>query len=93
LQNSIGKNYVFNLSKLIKGENTKIDKEQQEKGYFCSEIVAILLKLIEVIPDSKPASSYWPSNSLFNNLKSASANKGICNLLKEQQFLMKELLF
>lgn len=78
---------------MIKGENTKIDKEQQEKGYFCSEIVAILLKLIEVIPDSKPASSYWPSNSLFNNLKSASANKGICNLLKEQQFLMKELLF
>lgn len=36
-------------------------REIDPSVYFCSELVAQFFKNIDLLPQSKPACSYWPS--------------------------------
>lgn len=36
-------------------------REKDPETYFCSELIAKFYKNIDLLPQDKPASSYWPS--------------------------------
>lgn len=55
-----GKKYRISAGKLL---TKKFDKEPENKrGFFCSELVAMALKAIKVLPPKPPASRYWPGD-------------------------------
>ena len=55
-----GKKYRISASKLM---SNKIDKEPEDKrGFFCSELVAMAFKAIGLLPETPPASKYWPGD-------------------------------
>ena len=56
----LGKKYRISAGKLL---TKKIDKDPGNKrGFFCSELVAMALKAINVLPPKPPASRYWPGD-------------------------------
>lgn len=55
-----GKKYRISAGKLL---SKKFDKDPENKrGFFCSELVAMALKSINVLPPKPPASRYWPGD-------------------------------
>lgn len=60
---NVGKNYRLNVSALL-------GKEDNQEGFFCSELLAQLLKELKLLPDSAVPSSYWPGHFSEENLKS-----------------------
>ncbi|EAS05485.2 PH domain protein (macronuclear) [Tetrahymena thermophila SB210] len=61
---NIGKSYSFNFKKLIsycpKSNRDALGREKDPQEYFCSELVAKFLKNVDLLPQDKAASSYWP---------------------------------
>jgi hypothetical protein len=55
-----GKKYRISAGKLLA---KSLDKDPGNKrGFFCSELVAMALKAISVLPVNPPASRYWPGD-------------------------------
>ena len=62
----IGKKYKLNATKILR---KKYDKDSEnindDKSYFCSELVASAYKCLGLLPKDISASQYWPGN--FSN--------------------------
>jgi hypothetical protein len=65
----LGKRYNVSASKLIRKWNkTTVEKENDAKSYFCSELVAAAYKLVinisykdmKLLPEDISSASYWP---------------------------------
>lgn len=68
-QRNIGKQYSFGLKKMIgyypnSYRDNTTGKEKDPDAYFCSELIAKYYKDIGLLPQSKPASAYWPSKQI-----------------------------
>lgn len=37
------------------------EQEEEDDGFFCSELVAAAYQALGMLPEGKPASSFWPS--------------------------------
>jgi len=76
---TIGKKFRINPSKLIRKKNEEDDTDEikEDKGYFCSELVASALKRVGLLDKELASSRYWPgdfSNELLE--RSVKLNKG-----------------
>lgn len=38
------------------------DAEKKDKGYFCSELVAVIYKLLGILPNNISSAQYWPGS-------------------------------
>ncbi|KAL4428958.1 hypothetical protein ABPG74_011154 [Tetrahymena malaccensis] len=95
---NIGKSYSFNFKKLIsycpKSNRDALGREKDPQEYFCSELVAKFLKNVDLLPQDKAASSYWPiSFSQQKNLQlllGASLGDEVTIILDKHRNKMKE---
>ncbi|KAL4471153.1 hypothetical protein ABPG72_019095 [Tetrahymena utriculariae] len=95
---NIGKSYSFNFKKLIsycpKRNRDALGREKDPQEYFCSELVAKFLKNVDLLPQDKAASSYWPiSFSQQKNLQlllGASLGDEVTIVLDKHRNKMKE---
>jgi hypothetical protein len=65
VKKNLGKNYEINFKKLVTMESDvnwdMINKEkEQERGYFCSELVAKAFKNVGLLDEKKSSCRYWP---------------------------------
>jgi hypothetical protein len=81
----IGRKFKINAAKLLRRHSTTDSGENIEdnKSFFCSELVASVYKLMGVLSDTVSASQYWPV--------SFSADKNI-NLLQNASLGEERLL-
>lgn len=57
----LGKKYSINVSKLLRRNSINDAKDiQEDKSYFCSELVASAYKAMDILPQEIAASTYWP---------------------------------
>jgi hypothetical protein len=49
----------MSICKLCKCKNVK-EEPEKKKGYFCSELVASILKIMKVLADNKLSSRFYP---------------------------------
>ena len=38
------------------------DVEKKDKGFFCSELVAVIFKLLGILPSNISSAQYWPGS-------------------------------
>ncbi|CEM01809.1 unnamed protein product [Vitrella brassicaformis CCMP3155] len=62
---SCGKPYLITTAKLLRRE--KQTGVGESETYFCSELVADALKILQVLPNDIPSSDFWPSSFARNN--------------------------
>ncbi|CDW80338.1 UNKNOWN [Stylonychia lemnae] len=62
-----GKKYRLNAIDLLKSEQN--GEEQEQEGFFCSELVAAAYQSLGLLPKSKLPSTFWPSTLADENLK------------------------
>lgn len=63
MKKNLGKKYDLGAMKLLKMEsdfNWENIKEDKERGYFCSELVAKALKSVGLLDERKASGRYWP---------------------------------
>ena len=59
----IGKKYNIGPRKLLKRASMKMDSLEDNRTFFCSELVAKTYKMLGLIPDAKKSCSrYYPSS-------------------------------
>jgi len=62
-----GLGFRLNYSKLIQskpepGESDPAHPIKKDKGFFCSELVALLYKKLGLLSDAKASTQFWPGN-------------------------------
>lgn len=61
----IGKKYRISplrmLQKYSEGDSVA-DVEKKDKGYFCSELAAVIFKQLELLPEDISSAQYWPGS-------------------------------
>eukprot|EP00347_Sterkiella_histriomuscorum_P001620 403371331 len=74
MKQSIGKRFKINAAKLLRqkcdSDNSQIIKD--DKGYFCSELVASAYKRLGILDQERAASKYWPGDFSQENANSQS---------------------
>ena len=71
----MGKKYKVSASKLLK--KTEVEKDHDNRTFFCSELVAASYKRLGYLPCSKSAAQYWPGDfAAERDLKLINANLG-----------------
>lgn len=60
----IGNKYTLNPIKLIKQNSDIYDdySNLENRGFFCSELVACAYKFLNLLPKKKAATKYWPGS-------------------------------
>jgi hypothetical protein len=80
VQKTRGLDYGLDVEKLIqKTCKDDLEKVDQKKTFFCSELVASCYKVMEVFPEDKDARQYWPgcfaqSSAQVNSLIARGSN-------------------
>lgn len=67
MNDNIGKNYNFSISKMLKRfsvleETEGIPSKVGKSSYFCSELVAALFKHLGILEKAKSSTQYWPGS-------------------------------
>eukprot|EP00397_Hematodinium_sp_SG-2012_P052269 GEMP01061708.1.p1 GENE.GEMP01061708.1~~GEMP01061708.1.p1 ORF type:complete len:140 (+),score=18.33 GEMP01061708.1:171-590(+) len=63
LRGAYGKKYQLSYKKLkqgMRGSQASLD-DSENQGFFCSELVAKGLKVMDLLPEMRSAAQYWPS--------------------------------
>ena len=61
VKKQLGKKYQLSASKLLQFESDfNWETVNEERGYFCSELVAKALKSIGLLDEKKSSGRYWP---------------------------------
>lgn len=69
----LGKRYEIGPSKLLKRVSV-IRKNDEDRTFFCSELVAAVYKQLELLEGEKSSSQYWPGS--FSDKEKMSLLKG-----------------
>lgn len=63
---TLGKPYNMNVGQLWNGKREDLDHEDEilmnKQGFFCSELIACLLKRLNLLDKNVSATQYWPGN-------------------------------
>lgn len=64
IKQTIGKPFKLNPTKLLRNTNEgdRKDKIKENKGFFCSELVATGYKRLGLLDPTIAASKYWPGD-------------------------------
>ena len=64
LKKLIGKRYKLNPLRLLKKKSDydSVNSISDDKGYFCSELIASILKFLGFLPANISSSQYWPGS-------------------------------
>jgi len=57
--NHCGDKYAISASKLVK-RHESLDKKDDAEGYFCSELVGAVYRIMGILDETKSVSEYWP---------------------------------
>merc|ERR1712060_866571 len=57
----IGKPYGLTVGKLMQRDSVSRGGEANDQAFFCSQLVAEALKVLEVIPRGQSSTQFWPS--------------------------------
>jgi len=58
----LGKPYSLTFGKLLQRKSISEGGAQNDDAYFCSQLVAEALKVLQVLPRGKSSTQYWPSS-------------------------------
>jgi hypothetical protein len=62
VKNSIGKKYMVSMAKLFKKRSNFQEDIEENKTFFCSELIAACYKRLGVLPKDVSCASYWPGS-------------------------------